>query len=121
MNKIACAGLPVIFYLAAGYALSGICVSDYNGPEINGINAHFIENDVTVDSIFLATSENRLGVRSGQINSYGTHCAFFKHEADGWYVCVTRINGATKMIKKITKVPLTGDAGDGRNWSILLE
>ncbi|MBD3322505.1 MAG: hypothetical protein GF350_15490 [Chitinivibrionales bacterium] len=101
-------------------ALSGIAVSDYTGG-FHGIDAHFIEDNTWQDSLFLIAGPDRLTSRFPQINSHGTHCAFLHKESDGWYVCVTRIGGVNKTIKKLTKLPDNGDVGDGKIWSPILE
>ncbi|MBD3344638.1 MAG: hypothetical protein GF401_06215 [Chitinivibrionales bacterium] len=102
------------------FGLSGIAVSDFTG-EFHGIDVHFIENNEWQDSLFLIAGPDRLQSRFPQINSHGTHCAFLHKESDGWYVCVTRIGGVNKTIKKLTKLPDNGDVGDGKIWSPILE
>ncbi|MBD3344157.1 MAG: hypothetical protein GF401_03740 [Chitinivibrionales bacterium] len=120
LKKAFFSSLFVVAISFSVFAVSGICVSTYHGPLGYGIDMHTIINDRWIDSTFLVNVENRNDARFPQINSYGTHVAFFKNESDGWYVCVMRLGGVNKTIKKLTKVP-TGDVGDGRIWSMILE
>ncbi|MBD3320448.1 MAG: hypothetical protein GF350_05055 [Chitinivibrionales bacterium] len=111
----------IIAAVSGSFAVSGIAVSALHSWQGHGIDAHFIENDVWIDSIIMVNANNRLDAKYPQINSYGTHCAFLWHQNDGMWVCVTRIGGVNKLVKKLVKVPNDGEYGDGRLWSNILE
>ncbi|MBD3421718.1 MAG: hypothetical protein GF398_16515 [Chitinivibrionales bacterium] len=122
-----------IFFAHSSFALSGIAVSDcwlsQTPKSFSSIRAHFIENNQWIDSVFIDVAENRQHVRTPSINSYGTHCVYFRRKQSGsgtiWEVVVARINGKDKLKKVLCEFeerPWDNDRNsDGRIWSMMSE